>query len=239
MQLKKIYTVLFLLITFVFFAQENKPKKAYTRFVFGPALSFYKNNPYHTSDTKAKSSFYAGVFEEIKMHKDFSFVPGIEYLYQGATFNSYFIMPNVLNLYDKHFNYNYTLNMQEARLNLLFRQVLGIETRNLITGYIEYGYVIRYLISSKLKVNSNLTGTEMYSGNADIAFEHPLIMKTMASGLKLTGGVQHNFFKTHRAWFFELSYMYSLSRFIVQNSFAPASLYIEGSYLQLGLGLKF
>jgi len=239
MGLKKIYTFLFLVSVLTFFAQENKPKKMYTRIVIGPALSFYKNNPVHTSDTKAKSSFYAGVFEEIRMYHDFSFVPGIEYLYQGVTFNSYYLSPGYQTLYDKHFNYNYTLKMQEIRLNVLFRQVLGIETRNLITGYIEYGYVLRYLASTKLIVNSNLTGTEMFSGKADFAFEHPVIINTMASGLKLTAGMQHNFFKTHRAWFFECTYMYSLSRFIVQNSFAPASLYTEGSFLQLGLGLKF
>jgi hypothetical protein len=239
MSLKKTYTVLFLAGALTFFAQEKTPKKAYTRVVFGPALSFYKNNPVHTTDTKAKSSFYMGLFEEILLHKDFSFVPGIEYLYQGMTFNSYYLISGVQTIYDKHFNYNYALTMQETRLNLMFRQVLGIETRNPITGYIEYGYILRYIIHPQLKVNSNLAGTEMYSGDADIRFEHPLIFKTMASGLKLTAGMQHNFFRTHRAWFFEVSYMYSLSRFIIQNSFAPASLYVEGSFLQLGLGVKF
>jgi hypothetical protein len=239
MSARKTYTVLFFIIAFSVFGQEKEMKKMYTRFVIGPALSFYKNNPFHTSDSKAKSSFYAGLFEQIRVYKDFSFVPGVEYLYQGMTFNTYYVAPNVLTLYDKHFNYNYALTMQEARLNLLFRQVLGIETRNVITGYIEYGYVLRYLVSPKLKVTSNLNGAEMYSGNADLAFEHPLILKTMSSGLKLTVGMQHNFFRTHRAWFFEGSYMYSLSRFKIQNTFAPASLYIEGSFLQLGLGIKF
>src|SRR6201982_242651 len=171
MNFKKTYIILILLSAFTLAAQERSPKKAYTRVVIGPALSFYKNNPVHTTDTKAKSSFYIGLFEEIRMYKDFSFVPGLEYLYQGMTFNTYYITPGVLNLYDKHFNYNYNLNMQEARLNILFRQVLGIETRNAITGYIEYRYVLRYLVHSTLKVNSNLSGTQMYSGDADIAFE--------------------------------------------------------------------
>jgi hypothetical protein len=237
--LKKIYTVLFLVSALAFFAQEKTPRKAYTRVLFGPALSFYKNNPVHTSDTKPKSSFYAGVFEEIRMYKDFSFLPGVEYLYQGMTFNTYYLVPGTTTLYDKHFNYNYTLTMQEVRLNLMFRQVFGIESRNTITGYLHYGYVLRYLINPQLRVNSNLTGTEMYTGDAQLAFEHYIITKNMASGLKLTGGMQHNFFKTHRAWFFECSYMYSLSRFIVTNSFAPASLFVEGSFLQLGLGVKF
>lgn len=239
MKRKARYILLFLFSGILLTAQEKAAREAYTRIVIGPALSFYKNNPAHTRDTKAKSSFYAGVFEEIRMYKDFSFTPGLEYLYQGMTFNTYYIVPNTLTLYDKHFNYNYTLTMQETRLNLLFRQVLGIETRNQITGYVEYGYVLRYLIHPTLKVTSNLTGTEMYNDDAVLAFEHPVILKTMASGLKLSGGVQHNFFKTHRAWFFEVSYMYSLSRFLVKNSFAPASLYIDGSFLQLGLGVKF
>ncbi|MGZ3891850.1 MAG: outer membrane beta-barrel protein [Bacteroidia bacterium] len=239
MHLKRTYIFLILLASFASYSQEKQMRKTYTRFVMGPALSFYKNNPYHTSDAKAKSSFYAGVFEEIRVYKDFSFVPGIEYFYQGMVFNSYYLEPNTVTLYDKHFNYNYTLTMQEPRLNLLFRQVIGIETRNIITGYVEYGYVMRYFINPKLKVVSNLNGSQMYSGDADLAFEHPFFSKKLSSGLKLTVGGQHNFFKTHRAWFFEASYMYSLSRFKIQNSFAPASLFVEGSFLQLGLGIKF
>jgi hypothetical protein len=239
MRSKKTYTFLLLLSAFSLFSQEKQPKKIYTRIVIGPALGFYKNNPVHTADTRSKSSFYIGVYEDIKMYKDFSFLPGLEYTFHGLSFNSYYITPGAQNLYDKHFYYNYTLRMQEARLNVLFRQVIGLETRNSITGYLEYGYVLRYLFKSQLNVNSNVTGAEMFSGKPDIAFEHPIIFNNMASALKLTVGMQHNFFKTHRAWFFEAGFMYSLSRFTMKNSFVPAALYIDGSFLQLGLGIKF
>ncbi len=237
--LRGVCTVLFLFFSVFIFSQELKPKKNYTRVVVGPVLSFYKNNPVHTSSTKPSSAFYVGIFEEIRMYHDFSFLPGLEYVYHGLSFNSYYLGPGYQTLYDKHFDYNYSLKMQEVRLNLLFRQVLGIETRNPITGYFEYGYVLRYLFTSHLKVNSNLTGTELFNGKPTIAFEHPLIRDNMTSALKLAVGVQHNFFRTHRAWFFECSFMYSLSRFYITNSFAPTALYINGSFLQLGLGVKF
>ncbi len=236
--IKQVFITLFLFSSFFLFAQELKPKKMYTRVVAGPVLSFYKNNKVHTSGTKPGSAFSVGVFEEIRMYNDFSFVPGIEYAYHGLSFSSYYLGPGYQTLYDKRFDYNYTLRMQEGRLNILFRQVLGIETRNPITGYFEYGYVLRSLFNARLKVTSNLTGTELYNGKPTIAFEHPVITNSMASALKLVVGAQENFFRSHRALFFECSFMYSLSRFSIKNSFAPTALYINSSFLQLGLGVK-
>ena len=75
--------------------------------------------------------------------------------------------------------------MQELRLNLLFKKILGKEDRNLITGYIEYGYVLRYLLNNQLTVSSNSSSTEVYSGPAKMAFEHYLFNKNFASALKL------------------------------------------------------
>jgi hypothetical protein len=197
----------------------------YTRIVVGPALSFYKNNPMHTADTKAQPAVYGGVFEEFHLYHDFSFCPGLEYAKEGISFNSYYFRSGTQHMYDRHFDYRYVLSMQEARLNLLFRQVIGIETRNVVTGYFHYGYVLRYLFKPSLIVNSNATGSQLFNSAPDISFEHPVVLNNVGSALKLTLGMQHNFFKTHRAWFFEFSYMYSL--------------YINGSFLQLGLGFKF
>ena len=239
MQLRKLYTILILVSVLAAGAQENKPKKYFTRFVLGPTISFYSNNSVHTSDTKPRPAFYAGFYEDIKMYNDFSFLPGIEYLYHGVAFNTYYFAPGYQNLYNKHFDYNYRLNMQELRLNLLFKKILGKEDRNLITGYVEYGYVLRYLLNNQLTVNSNASSAEVYSGPAQMSFEHYVFNKNFASALKLTGGMQHNFFQTHRAWFFEVSYVYSLSRVLINNSFSPNSLYINSSFLQLGLGVKF
>jgi hypothetical protein len=202
-------------------------------------LAFYKNNPLHTKDTKARSAAYIAVYEDVLVYKDFSFTPGLEFFYYGLSYNSYFFDQGGQPLYDKRFNYHYTLTLQDIRLNILCRQVLGLETRNVITGYFQYGFVMNYLFSAKLKVNSNLTGTEVFNGKPDVAYEHGLLSKKITPALKIVGGVQHNFFRSHRAWFFEGSYVYNISRFGIRNSFAPSSLYIRNSFFELGLGVKF
>jgi hypothetical protein len=221
------------------FCQEKEPKNRYTRIVAGPMLSFYQNNQFHTANSRPRYAFFIGIYEDIKMHKNFSFMPGVEYAYHGLTFNSYYLAPGYQFLYDGHFDYNYQLTFQEARLNLLFKQVIGVETRNVVTGYTSCGYILRYLFSSKMVVNSNLTGAELFNGQPHVEFEHPLFQKNMASAVKFVAGVQRNFFKTHRAFFFECAFTFSLSRFYISENFTPSSLYINGSFLQLGLGFKF
>ena len=220
-------------------AQEKEPKNHYTRIEAGPVLSFYQNNNFHTVNTRPRYAFFIGVFEELKAHKNFSFMPGLEYVHHGLTFNSYYLSPGYQYLYDGHFDYNYQLTFHEARLNLLFKQVLGLETRNVVTGYTSCGYVLRYLFASNMQVTSNITNAELFNGKPNVVFEHPLFQNNIASAVKFNAGVQRNFFKTHRAFFFEATFTFSLSRFYVSENFTPSSLYINGSFLQLGLGFKF
>jgi len=236
----KLYLVLvLLLIGNITFAQEKKKERKYfTRVVAGPVLSFYQNNAFHTNDSRPRYAFFGAVYEEIKMNKDFTFTPGLEYAHHGLSFNSYYLAPGHQYLYDGNFDYNYRLIMQEMRLNLLFKQVIGIETRNLITGYTSCGYVLRYLFRSNLHVTSNLNGAELFDDKPHIEFEHPVFGKKTASAVKFIAGAQRNFFKTHRAFFFECSFTLSLSRFKLRESFTPSSLNINGSFLQLGLGVK-
>jgi hypothetical protein len=228
-----------LLICLPLFSQERKEKKLYMRLMAGPVLSFYQNNTFHTQGTKPRAAWFGCLLTDIRIHKDFSFLAGAEYDYHGLTFNSYYMAPGYQWLYDKHFDYNYRLTMQEVRVNLLIKQVIGIETRNTVTGYTSCGYVLRYILNSNLQVNSNLTGMELFNGNTNLTFEHPVFQSNMASAVKFIAGVQRNFFNSHRAFFFESSFTFSLSRFQLKESFTPSSLYINGSFLQLGLGFKF
>jgi len=231
--------VALLLLGLPAFTQEKKEKKVYARIYAGPVLSFYQNNTFHTSGSKPRAAWFGCALADIRLHKDFSIMAGAEYDYHGLTFNSYYIAPGYQWLYDKHFDYNYRLTMQEVRVNLLIKQVIGIETRNAVTGYTSCGYVLRYILNSNLHVTSNLTGTDLFDGKTKLAFEHPLLHDNMASAVKFIAGVQRNFFNSHRAFFFESSFTFSLSRFQLKESFTPSSLYINGSFLQLGLGIKF
>lgn len=231
--------MLLILAGSVLTAQEKKEKKQYTRIAAGPVLSFYQNNPNHTADSRQGYAFFVLATREIKIYKDFTFIPGAEYAYHGLSFNSYYLAPGYQYLYDGNYDYSYRLTIQEARLNAGVQQVIGIETRNKITGYTACSYVLRYIIDTKMHVSSNLTGQVLFNDNTRLAFEHDLFRSNMASAVKFIAGAQRNFFKTHRAVFFETAFTFSLSRFRVKESFTPSALNINGSFLQLGLGVKF
>jgi hypothetical protein len=234
-----VWCLVLILFSSNLFSQEKKEKKQYIRVVAGPVLSFYQNNSFHTNDSKPRYAFFALAGVDFQIHKDFTFMPAVEYVYHGLSFNSYYRAPGYQFLYDKHYDYNYRLTLQEGRLNILVKQTIGVETRNMVTGYTACGYVLRYLLSSNLQVTSNLTGNELFSGKPNIGFEHPIFTRNTASAVKFVGGVQRNYFKTHRAFFFEASFTFSLSRFSLSESFAPSNININGSFLQLGLGVKF
>jgi len=218
--------------------EKKKERKNFLRVVAGPVLSFYQNNPFHTSDSKPRYAFFVAAYEDIKIYNDFTFMTGVEYARHGLTFNSYYLAPGHQYLYDKNFDYNYRLTLQEIRLNFLLKEVIGIETRNIITGYTSCGYVMRYVFDPDLHVSSNLTGAEVFNGEPGISFEHDLFRKNISSAVKFIAGAQRNYFKSHRALFFECSFTFALSRFQLKQSFTPSSLYINGSFLQLGLGIK-
>ncbi len=235
---RNILYVCLVLLSIPVLSQEKKERRHYLRIAGGPVLSFYQNNKYHTNDSKPRYAVYGAIFDECRLSKDFAVMTGLEYAYHGLTFNSYYLAPGYQYLYNGNYDYNYRLILQEARLNLLAKQVIGIETRNIVTGYTACGIVMRYLLKSDLLVTSNKSGEELFSGKPDISFEHDLFRKNMAMAVKFVAGAQRNFFKSHRAFFFETCFTFSLSRFYLKESFTPSSLYINGSFLQLGLGVK-
>jgi hypothetical protein len=237
------YIGLLCFIPFFIFCQNHKktgdPKKIYTRVLFGPAIGFYSNNNFHTSNTRPGLAFYAGALEEAHLFDNLYASAGLEYQYYSFAFNSYYMPPGYQHLYNQKFDYNYNLNIQEGRLNLLLRLTSGTELSKPYTAYIEGGYVLRYLISTQMKVTSNLDNAILFNGTTHPEFEGTTLKNSFSSGLKINAGIQHNFLRSHKAWFIHVSYMQGLARFLVQESFTPASLYIKSSFIQLGLGFKF
>jgi hypothetical protein len=224
------------------FAQRQKAgelKWHYTRVSFGPAIGFYGNNNHHAANTRAVLAIGAQVCEEIKLPLNVFFVGGIEYMYNSLMFNSYCFLPNSLPLYNEKYTYNYSLKMNELRLNLLLRYPLGDETRNALTGYIEGGYIIRALIYTHLNVTSNATNQTIYNGATHADYDGVVLRNNFSSALKVNIGLQHNFLKSHKAWFAQLTYMQGLVKFLIHENFTPSALYISSGFLQISLGYKF
>lgn len=236
----------FYYILFIFslsaFAQRQKagePKWHYTRVSFGPAIGFYGNNKFHAANTRAGLAIGAQVCEEIKLPQNIFFVGGLEYMYNSLMFNSYYFPPNSQPLYNEKFTYNYSLKMNELRLNLLLRYPFGDETRNALTGYIEGGYILRALVNTHLNVTSNANSNVVFNGTTQADYNGVAFRNHFSSGLKVNIGLQHNFLKTHMAWFVQMTYMQGLAKFLVHENFTPSSLYISSAFLQISLGYKF
>jgi hypothetical protein len=231
------------LIPFFIFCQTHKrtgdPKNFYMRVLGGPAIGFYNNNNLHASNTRPGTAFYAGVLEEVHLFDNLYASAGLEYQYYSFAFNSYYMVAGAQNLYNQKFDYNYNLNVQEGRLNLLMRLTSGTELSKPLTAYIEGGYVLRYLINTQMKVTSSLNNAVLFDGTTHPSFDGTMLKNNFSSGLKVNVGIQHNFLRSHRAWFIQISYMQGLARFLIKEDFTPASLYLKSSFLQLGLGFKF
>ena len=239
---KGCYIALLCLIPLVVFCQSQRagdPKEFYTRVVLGPAISLYGINTLHASNARQGTAFYAGVMEEMHVYQNVYFLGGLEYQYHTLAFDSYYLIPGHQNLYNQKFDYNYNLKMQEARLNLLLRLTQGNELRDEYSFYAEGGYVLRCLVATKMKVVANANGQTMFNDITHADFEGPVLKNKFSSGIKLTIGIQHNYLRSHRAWFIQLTGLYGLSRFLVHEDFTPASLYVNSSFIQLGLGYKF
>ena len=225
-----------------FLQKEQKagdPKLVYTRISGGTALSFYNNNNLHSANTRPGAAFYGNVSEEIRMHQDIFFVGGLEYQHSAMAFNSYYFTPGSYALYNGHYNYNYNLTLQEGRLNLLLRYTGGDELRNPFTGYVEGGYVLRYLINTQMKVTDDSNGKHLFNGSTQADFIGKTLGNSFSSGLKINVGVQRNFLRTHRAWFLQIGLMYGLAQFNIHETFTPSALNIKSGYAQFGLGYKF
>jgi hypothetical protein len=224
------------------FSQRQKagePKFCYTRVTFGPAIGLYSNNNFHTTNTRPGMAIGAGAFEEIHLYKTVFFVGGLEYMFNSLAFNSYYFEPGYQSLYNNKFDYNYNLKMQEARLNLMLRFVGGSEIKNEFSSYLEAGYVLRCLFNTQMQVTSDLNGETLFKGTTQADYIGKTLNDNFSSGFKINAGVQHNYLRSHRAWFVQLTYMQGLARVLIHEDFMPSSVAIKSSFIQIGLGYKF
>lgn len=219
--------------------KAGDPKLAYTRITAGSALSFYTNNNLHSTNTRSGAAFFANVSEEVRIYQDLYFVGGLEYQHSAMSFNSYYFTQGSFPLYNGHYDNTYNLTLQEGRLDLLLRLTGGNEQRKQITFYGEAGYVLRYLINTHLKVTSNGNGNTQFNGTIHPEFNNTVFSNTLSSGIKVNLGIQHNFLRSHHAWYIQVGLMYGIAPFLIRESFTPTSLTLKSTYAQIGLGYKF
>jgi hypothetical protein len=127
-------TLLFLVLLFfsnLIFAQQEvsryRPRKLKHRISAGPVISFYKNNPQYTVNSKSKAGFNAAYKCEITLALKTNFLVGLEYMSQGLKFNGYYSAPNHTYLFDQTFSYSHDIQYQEVQLPFAFKIALNPE----------------------------------------------------------------------------------------------------------------
>jgi hypothetical protein len=247
-QLKYLITLTLVLLFSVISAQEDGGKKlrnrrknpiVKTRIGISPVLGFYKPNKNHATKAKPKMAYNFSIKEEIRLdrnNQNFLLV-GAEYMFHGLSFSSYYFYSDSLKLYTpERLKYKYNLTMHELDFPILLKHSFQKETNTLFSSYIFAGYNYRWIIEGRLNVSEN--GNEMINQYEPFKFKNPAFNPVNSSFFTVGAGFQKNTPLLHNAVYAELQFKYALSPFYFNESFAPSSMYINGHFLLLTIGVK-
>jgi hypothetical protein len=210
------------------------------RLHLGPGLGFYTVNPNHAAEPKQKFNFLMGLNKEFSLSRDYKtfFLVGVDYFYHGLGFKSYYFPPDTLQLYDKKFEYDYTLLIHELQLPLQFKYLFRPEHNSMFSPYVCVAYHLRYLLPSSLKVAyyGNLKEQEQ----ADLKFKTPLFSEQLNAAVSLSAGWQKNSLASSKGSFYvEANLRYNFSPYYFEKDYAASSLFINSLHLIFQLGIRF
>lgn len=210
------------------------------RLHLGPAIGFYSINQNHAANPRQRLSFLIGFTKEFKLGRETKtfFLVGADYLHHGLSFNSYYFAPDSVKLYDKNFNYTYTLFMNELQLPFQFKYLLRREDNSLFSPYFTIGYHLRFLMPGKLKIDQESGAVK--EDDLDLKFKNPLLSEKLNAAVSLSLGWQKNNLSNSKGSFFaELSFRYGFSPYYFETNYSASSLFINSTHLSLQLGIKF
>ncbi len=211
-----------------------------TRISVSPVIGLYFPNKKHTTKARQKLAFCLSLKEEIRINKkntDFIFI-GVEYMYHGVNFNSYYFYADSLQLYTpSRLKYTYSLTFHELDFPIQIKHSFQRENNCIFSSYVYAGYNYRWLLESNLIVSD--AGNEIEYKRENVTFKSPAFNPYSSSFITFGGGFQKNTPMRHNAVFGEVQFKYALSPMQFRESFAPSSLFIAGHFIYLTVGLKF
>ena len=210
-----------------------------SRLSVAPVMSFYKNHPEHTVETKAKGGFCASYKSEILLGRNLSFLVGIEYFNQGLTFRGYYSAPSNTYLYDRTFPYSHELRMQEIQLPIGLKKAFNNEKDNFYTPYYFGGVGARYLFKSYYVIINDSTENVVYDGKGSMEFEHHVVAKAINAFAYGGLGAQYNLRASAKAIFIDVTYKYGISRLHYKGYQKSNNLNIKEAHVSFSIGLKF
>lgn len=253
--MKRIFIIFFLILTIAGIAgkepiekwtkrrismADKKSPLARTRVSLATGVSFYKINKNHATSPNQKASGLFCIKEEFRINRNHTmyFSIGAEYFVHGMGFNSYYFTPDRIQIYSGEMNAKYSLYIHELDIPVQLKISFKKENNTLMTPYILFGYHFRTMLFGNVVVKQE--GEKKASAHSDITFKNPLLSNKCNPFVSLTLGVQKNKPNdTRHCLFAELSYRQGFSPYLLKEKFTPSSLYINGSHLTLGVGVKF
>lgn len=211
-----------------------------TRFGFGPLVGFYTLKNKHSVQPSAKMSAMVTLKREICVDNNFKgfFLFGLDYLFHGLNYRSYYFKPDSIKLYNKTFDYSYALFIHEINLPLEVKYLFKQEDNSLFSPYVLLAYSLRYLIQGNLTVTEN--GNFVKKDAPVMKFKTPLFNNKLNSSLTIGAGWQKNSLHSSKGVFFvELNYKYGFSPYYFESAYSASSVFINSGHLNLMIGLKF
>jgi len=210
------------------------------RLGFGPMLGFYSVNKNHSKAVVPKTGVIVSFRKETRFGRDYKtfFLWGVDYMFHGLTFQSYYFATDSLKLYDKKFTYKYALYVQEINVPFQVKYALRRENNSLFSPFFMIGYHLRCMLPGNLKVTQN--GKEIIKDNPQIKFKNFIGTEQLNAFLSASFGFQKNSTGSKKGGFFvELNYRYGFSPFYFSTNYAANSLFINSSHVMLLMGIKF
>ena len=220
------------------YAQNGEPPPfARARIAIGPVISKFKSD-FYAINVQSKPSFIFSFKEELGYKQYSSFIVGLEYVYHGSSFTSYYFAPGHSQVYDETYNYLHNLRIHELQLPLLFKYSLNSEIKDVNSVYVFGGWAFRYLALGQSTVISQVSNDQLWSGITDLAMENYVITRK-GGGLFNAGlGVQRNSRRTGSAIFGELSYKYMISRIYYNGNGVSNNIRFRNSMINFTIGIK-
>jgi len=234
----------FSLLVLPFLGSEGKPRHKRsgngTRINFGTALSFYTINEKHGELPKQKLNFLGGIRRELRVTRDYRtyILIGMDYFIHGLTYNSYYFKPDSVKLYNKRFNYKYSVVLNEVQFPIQLKFLLRREDNSPFSPYYLIGYHFRCMLPANVKVYEK--DKLVKDDSPDVVFKNYLISEKVNASVSGSLGWQINNLSDYKGSFFaELNFQYGFSDYYFNTNYSAASMYINAMHVTFLCGFKF
>jgi hypothetical protein len=210
------------------------------RYNLGTGLNFYTTNDKHGVDPKQLLNGTFGIRRELRVTRDFKtyLLFGAEYVFHGVNYRSYYFKPDSVKIYDRKYSYNYALSVNEIHIPIEIKYLLRREDNSLFSPYLLFGYHLRYLGPSSLKVTR---GDVLYqTDRPDMRFRTFLFSEKINASLCASLGWQVNHLgEGKKCLFVEANFQYGFSDYYFRSDYSASSMYLNCIQVTFNIGAKF